>query len=439
MTVRDRIKSLRRVKASKLKANPRNWRRHPAEQRAALSGILEEVGYADACLARELSDGSLELVDGHLRADLDPERKVPVLILDVDEAEAAKLLTVLDPLAGMAEANEEALGKLLAEIETESEALQAMLEGLANENGIDVFEPGAVEEVEPQIDRVTELQRKWGTEAGQLWVIPSKTVEGKSHRVLCGDSTKVGDVERLMGGQRAGVCFTSPPYAQQREYTKKIHDWDALMRGVFGELPMNEEGQVLVNLGLIHRDCEWVPYWDGWIEWMRAQGWRRFGWYVWDQGSGLPGDWSGRFAPSHEWVFHFNRENIKPHKTVPKNPASGPMGTNLRRASGENGPAGSICHDINKVPDSVVRVNRNSSHGTGHPATFPVMLPRWLVACWDGIVYEPFLGAGTTMVAAEQLGRLCYGIEIAPQYVAVILERMTDLGLEPIPETAEAT
>jgi hypothetical protein len=58
--IRDRIKSLRRVKASDLKPNPRNWRQHPDTQRTALSAVLEEVGYADALLARELPDGSLD-------------------------------------------------------------------------------------------------------------------------------------------------------------------------------------------------------------------------------------------------------------------------------------------------------------------------------------------------------------------------------------------
>ena len=42
---------------------------------------------------------------------------------------------------------------------------------------------------------------------------------------------------------------------------------------------------------------------------MRTQGWRRFAWYVWDQGPGLPGDWNGRLAPAFEFVFHFNRQD----------------------------------------------------------------------------------------------------------------------------------
>jgi len=71
----------------------------------------------------------------------------------------------------------------------------------------------------------------------------------------------------------------------QRDYTTGgVGDWDALMQGVFRNLPMAPAGQVLVNLGLVHRKNEWQPYWLTWIEWMRAQGWRRFGWYVWDQG-----------------------------------------------------------------------------------------------------------------------------------------------------------
>ena len=134
--IRDRIKELRRVKASELSASPRNWRTHPQAQVDALSGVLDEIGYADALLARELPDGSLELVDGHCRREISPDEEVPVLILDLDEHEAAKLMTVLDPLAGMAEANSDALGLLLADLETESGALQAMLDGLAADNGI---------------------------------------------------------------------------------------------------------------------------------------------------------------------------------------------------------------------------------------------------------------------------------------------------------------
>jgi len=130
MHIRDRIKELRRVSAAKLRPNPRNWRTHPQAQRDALRGVLAEVGYAGALLARELPDGSLELIDGHLRAETTPEMEVPVLILDLDDGEAAKLLALHDPLAGMAEADDEALADLLMQVDTENDAVRALLDGM---------------------------------------------------------------------------------------------------------------------------------------------------------------------------------------------------------------------------------------------------------------------------------------------------------------------
>ncbi len=131
MHIRDRIKELRRVRASDLRPNPRNWRTHPDRQRDALRGVLAEIGYADALLARELADGTLELVDGHLRAETTPEVEVPVLVLDLSEQEAAKLLVLLDPLAALAETDSGALASLLADVETDNEAVRRMLDHLA--------------------------------------------------------------------------------------------------------------------------------------------------------------------------------------------------------------------------------------------------------------------------------------------------------------------
>jgi hypothetical protein len=121
MQIRDRIKELRRVRADQLKPSARNWRTHPQHQRDALRGVLAEVGYAGALVARELADGSLELIDGHLRAETTPDAVVPVLVLDVDESEAAKLLATFDPLSQMAETNQTALSDLLKEVETGSQ------------------------------------------------------------------------------------------------------------------------------------------------------------------------------------------------------------------------------------------------------------------------------------------------------------------------------
>ena len=131
MQIRDRIKELRRVPASELIPNPKNWRTHPVAQQDALRGVLAEVGYADALIARETPEG-LMLVDGHLRAETTPDAAVPVLVLDIDEAEADLMLATLDPLAAMAGRDEERLSELLSTVSSDNATVTALLQTLAN-------------------------------------------------------------------------------------------------------------------------------------------------------------------------------------------------------------------------------------------------------------------------------------------------------------------
>lgn len=134
--IRDRIRELRRVPARDLLANPKNWRRHPQAQQDALRGVLTDIGYAGALLARETADGLL-LIDGHLRAETTPNALVPVLVLDVTEAEADTLLATLDPLAAMAERDSVQLARLIDGINTDNAAVAALL-GELSAPGADV-------------------------------------------------------------------------------------------------------------------------------------------------------------------------------------------------------------------------------------------------------------------------------------------------------------
>jgi hypothetical protein len=127
---RNRIKEHRRVRAGDLVPHEHNWRRHPAEQRAALEAILDDVGFARSLLAYELPDGRLKLIDGHLRADLDPDALVTVEVLDVGDAEARKLLLTIDPLAALAQADQAALDALRQVTETDQAALDGLWQSL---------------------------------------------------------------------------------------------------------------------------------------------------------------------------------------------------------------------------------------------------------------------------------------------------------------------
>src|SRR5262245_45407305 len=112
-TIRNRIKSHRRVRAGDLVPHEWNFRLHPELQKAALQAIYHEVGFARSLLAYELPDGRLKLIDGHLRRDLDPDMEVDVEVLDVSEEEARALLLSIDPLAELAEQQEQLRERLL--------------------------------------------------------------------------------------------------------------------------------------------------------------------------------------------------------------------------------------------------------------------------------------------------------------------------------------
>lgn len=136
MNIRNRVIEHRRVRLGDLKPHPLNWRTHPKEQADALRGMLAEVGFAGTPLTQLLPDGTLRLIDGHLRSETTPDLMVDVAVTDLNDEEAKKLLATFDPLGAMAEANTEHLDELLQGVATESAAVQAMLDALARDNGL---------------------------------------------------------------------------------------------------------------------------------------------------------------------------------------------------------------------------------------------------------------------------------------------------------------
>lgn len=132
MVLKDRIKKFQRIKASQLKRNQKNWRIHSETQKSALRAILNEVGFASACLVRECKNGTFELIDGHLRADISAEENVPCLVLDVTKPEADKILATFDNVTSLAETNQSALAELIASVSTESKELQELFDSLSS-------------------------------------------------------------------------------------------------------------------------------------------------------------------------------------------------------------------------------------------------------------------------------------------------------------------
>lgn len=200
MELRDRIKELRRVPANSLRPHPGNWRTHPARQADALRGVLAEVGIANAVLARECSDGGLMLIDGHLRAETLGTETIPVLVLDVSEEEAAKLLLTLDPLAAMAESDQDAIRELLEQVETENVAVREMIDGLiAEEEGVKATDNDAERKEIEKLDKALQL------EPGREYVVI--VCESEEDWEEMRRDLKLGLVRR--GGYRKGSAFES--------------------------------------------------------------------------------------------------------------------------------------------------------------------------------------------------------------------------------------
>lgn len=133
--IRDRVKEFRRVKGKDLVDNEGNWRRHPALQREAMSGILNEIGIAGALLAypSARNEGALTLIDGHLRKETDPDVEWPTLITDLDDREADLLLATYDPLSAMAEADKSKLDSLLDGVVTDELGVRELLRRMQSE------------------------------------------------------------------------------------------------------------------------------------------------------------------------------------------------------------------------------------------------------------------------------------------------------------------
>lgn len=131
MTIRNRIKGHRRVRAGDLVPHEMNPRTHSDTQREALAALLGEIGFARSVLAYELPDGRLKLIDGHLRQSMDPDQEIEVEILDVNDEEARKLLLSIDPLAQLAGFDTEAVEHLRAVVRSDNDTLNALWDAVA--------------------------------------------------------------------------------------------------------------------------------------------------------------------------------------------------------------------------------------------------------------------------------------------------------------------
>lgn len=417
MKIQNRIKELRYVRAGDLRPHPKNWRTHPKEQADALRGALAEIGYADAAIARELADGSLQLIDGHLRAEIDADADLPVLVLDVNDAEAEKLLLSIDPLAAMAGVDKGRLGELLGRVQTQNDALRSMLGDLAAAAGLKPEGPAIDDEIpEAPVDPVTQ--------PGDLWLL------GKN-RLLCGDSTVAENVSRLLGDRRPFIMVTDPPYGVAYDPTWRhqiginksdrkgavqnddVADWTEAWRLFPGAVAYVWHGGL--HSATVQRSLEAAGFIArAQIVWIKPKLVISRGHYHWKH---EPAFWAER--PPGEADGDPDLACEESWYAVRKGATAEWEGGRKQTTVWPIGFTGEVAtiHGTQKPVECMARPIRN--HGGAADA-----------------VYDPFLGSGTTIMAAQQLERPCYGLELDPGYCDVIVarwEKLTGLRGERVP------
>jgi site-specific DNA-methyltransferase (adenine-specific)/site-specific DNA-methyltransferase (cytosine-N4-specific) len=450
------------VPITALSGHPDNPRKHPDANKQAIAGSLRKYLQRKPVVANATEKG-LRIEAGHgvygemLAAGA---QYIAVTVVEDDAITELGYMLADNRTGDLSEDDAEKLEPILRQLIEAGEEVEefgwdeATVKGLLRDakderNGDESSHDDDI----PQTNHADELQKEWQTERGQVWEIPSKSLPGQCHRVVCGDCRIASDVAALLDGRKVNVAFTSPPYASQRKYDEEsgfkpikpdsyVEWFEAVQANVRAHLA--QDGSWFVN---IKEHCEdgqrhlYVK--DLTIAHVRQWGWRFVDELCWKR-QGVPGGWNNRFKNGWEPIFHFSLADIsikfRPENVhimsesvfeydplTPKAKKSGFLsGTCSKRKGAGVGAA---------RPDNVIEANTGeTTFASAHGATFPLGLPTFFIKAYSDpsdSIFDPFLGSGTTMIAAEREGRIAYGTEISPKYVAVILQRAKDAGLQP--------
>lgn len=372
----------KRVSVAACKPHPRNYNTHDDAQVEDLRESLRQFGQVRSIVVQATKKASEYLiVAGHGVTEAARREGIKALKADVIPAawRPARVLAYLaadNELARRGNPDEAQLAAIVAEVQQkegdviarlaagEQKALNNLLKLANAENGM--------ADAEPQIDRAEELNRKWQVRTGDLWRIGE-------HRLLCGDSTKREDVEKLLNGEHVDATVTDPPYGVGVDYD------------TFQDTPENVKNLITDVMPIIleHLPAAFTP--------------------------GIPAMWD---YPRPAWVGAW----IHPAST--SSGAWGFIGSNPILYYG-NDPY--LAGGHGRRDSSLVAVSDRKGEDD-HPVSKPLNVWLWLVERMTpeagAIVADWFAGSGQTFVACQNLQRKCRAIEISPNYCAVILERM---------------
>lgn len=388
--------------------NPLNWRGHPEAQRDALEEALDSIGFLQRVLVNRSSG---RVIDGHLRIELavlKGQPLIPVDYVELSDDEEALALATLDAITEQAEPIADKLAALLERtrhLTADKPGLAGMLEQLrlrAGANGNGKTPP----EDNPPIDKAGDLQKVWKTAQGQVWQLGN-------HRLIVGDCTDRQTVESVMSGERARLVVTDPPYgvsyADKNKFLNAIGRANRIETPIENDHATKEKTQAMWKAAFSQMsavmDAGAVVYCFSpqasnsirvaLVESLIASELEPKQDIIWLKNNHVLGRVD--YAYKHEPILYAWKEGG--HKFY------GDFQTSILEYPK---PQISDLHPTQKPVALIERLISNSS------------LP-------DEVVYDPFTGSGTVIIACENLGRKCRAIELDPGYCAVTLQRWADL------------
>lgn len=379
-----------------LKSAAYNPRQITRDELNKLIKSIKQFGFVDPALVRKHDN---MIVGGHQRVKAALElglKEIPVVFLDITENDAKLLNVALNKISG--DWDEDKLTELLAELkffDDVDELLTGFDEDELDQLLADLEEPKeGLTDQDALPDNVDTVCKE-----GQLWQLGE-------HRLLCGDSTKDGDLDRLMDGYRSDMVFTDPPYLM--DFTGSVHadgtkSHNANYKDIKNDNLTKEEADAFLdtipkNIIKYNTGAYYICFYrlglDLLFKALNDNKLKYKALIIWNKGNHTlsNSDYMSRYEPIvYGW-------------------------TKVHNFYGKKG-----SYDIWDID----RTKKNDLH----PTMKPVELCKTAIknsSKKSDIVLDIFLGSGSTIIAAETLGRKCYGIEIDPYYCDVIIKRWED-------------
>jgi DNA modification methylase len=327
------------------------------------------------------------------------------------------------------------------------------------------FDPSDLDQLLKDLEMETELPSVGDVDESVplLDLVPSKTMTGDvwllgNHRIMCGSSQSPTDVEKVLNGSKINLAFTSPPYAEQRKYDEdstfkpispeQYVEWFLLISANV-KANLEKDGSWFINIKPASENFDTSLYvFDLVLAHVRQWGWHFATEFCWER-SGIPQQVVRRFKNQFEPIYQFTlgEWKIRPDNvqhesmSVPQAIGKGAGDTNAAKRQGVvSAVAGNLIQEGMAYPGNRLPTFSGSHEATGHSAAFPVGLPEWFIKAYtdqNDSIYDPFMGSGSTLLAAHKQNRIAYGMEISPRYCDLICARFQQAtGITPI---AEAT